>query len=384
MCSKKSGKGVMFLLITLTVLSLLSACGPAATPQVVEKEVVVEKPVVQTVVVEKEKVVEKPVVQTVVVEKEIQVPVTPTASACKEDVYVVTAPLVHPFLNVGEAAAYDAGEDLGVKVLYYTPTEFNMPKQLEMTESALSIPCVVGLGVIAADPSMFTEVEKQAMAMGIKVVQQSGCAPETPTSTCFMGDLTATFVGLMEKLADTMGGKGNVVVATGPPDNANHQKMVAGIEEGLAKYPDIKILDILRDCDETQGTVTCAETALARYPEMNAYVGAGALTAVGAAQTFPEAGREDIIITGTDDDPVILDGIKKGTIAFSFAQQKYGLGYWLVYIPYKMHTTGKDPAVKFIDTRYAIVDKSNVDNYMDTIKQNFEEVTKYIDTEVFK
>ncbi|MGQ9457495.1 MAG: hypothetical protein ACUVS5_04340, partial [Anaerolineae bacterium] len=44
---------------------LLSACGPAPTPIVVEKEKVVEKPVVQTVVVEKEKVVEKPVVQTV-------------------------------------------------------------------------------------------------------------------------------------------------------------------------------------------------------------------------------------------------------------------------------------------------------------------------------
>ena len=47
---------------------LLSACGPAPTPVVVEKEKVVEKPVVQTVVVEKEKVVEKPVVQTVVVQ----------------------------------------------------------------------------------------------------------------------------------------------------------------------------------------------------------------------------------------------------------------------------------------------------------------------------
>jgi raffinose/stachyose/melibiose transport system substrate-binding protein len=53
------------------------ACGPAATPQVVEKEVVVEKPVVETVVVEKEVVVEKPVVETVVVEKEVVVTPTP-------------------------------------------------------------------------------------------------------------------------------------------------------------------------------------------------------------------------------------------------------------------------------------------------------------------
>ncbi|MBC7224690.1 MAG: extracellular solute-binding protein, partial [Anaerolineae bacterium] len=62
----------------LVVLSMvLAACAPA-TPQVVEKEKVVEKPVVQTVVVEKEKVVEKPVVQTVVVEKQVELVVTPT------------------------------------------------------------------------------------------------------------------------------------------------------------------------------------------------------------------------------------------------------------------------------------------------------------------
>jgi peptide/nickel transport system substrate-binding protein len=67
-------KSILFLNL-LAVLSLVAACGPA-TPQVVEKEVVVEKPVVETVVVEKEVVVEKPVVETVVVEVEKVVEVT--------------------------------------------------------------------------------------------------------------------------------------------------------------------------------------------------------------------------------------------------------------------------------------------------------------------
>ena len=66
-------KSIVFFTSLLVILSLaLSACA-APTPEVIEKEVVVEKPVVQTVVVEKEVVVEKPVVQTVVVEKEVVV-----------------------------------------------------------------------------------------------------------------------------------------------------------------------------------------------------------------------------------------------------------------------------------------------------------------------
>ncbi|MGQ9584270.1 MAG: ABC transporter substrate-binding protein [Anaerolineae bacterium] len=71
-----------FLVVSVLVVGsmLLSACAPAPTPVVVEKERVVEKPVVQTVVVEKEKVVEKPVVQTVVVEKVV----TPTPKPLTE------------------------------------------------------------------------------------------------------------------------------------------------------------------------------------------------------------------------------------------------------------------------------------------------------------
>ena len=46
------------LMAILVIVSLLAACAPG-TPQVIEKEVIVEKPVIETVVVEKEKVVEK-------------------------------------------------------------------------------------------------------------------------------------------------------------------------------------------------------------------------------------------------------------------------------------------------------------------------------------
>ena len=52
---------------------VLSACA-APTPEIIEKEVIVEKPVVETVVVEKEVVVEKVVKETVVV---VATPVPP-------------------------------------------------------------------------------------------------------------------------------------------------------------------------------------------------------------------------------------------------------------------------------------------------------------------
>jgi peptide/nickel transport system substrate-binding protein len=70
--SQEGGKKVKRLIVLLVALAVLAACAPA-TPEVIEKEVVVEKEVPVTVVVEKEKIVEKPVVETVEVEKEVVV-----------------------------------------------------------------------------------------------------------------------------------------------------------------------------------------------------------------------------------------------------------------------------------------------------------------------
>lgn len=68
--------GALLALMAIAAMTL-SACAPP-TPAVIEKEIVVEKPVVETVVIEKEVVVEKPVVETVIVEKPVEVVVTPT------------------------------------------------------------------------------------------------------------------------------------------------------------------------------------------------------------------------------------------------------------------------------------------------------------------
>jgi|GEM_PF-436604 len=59
--------------VLIVAALVLTACAPAPTPQIIETEKVVEKPVVQTVVVEKQVVVEKPVEVTKIVEKPVEV-----------------------------------------------------------------------------------------------------------------------------------------------------------------------------------------------------------------------------------------------------------------------------------------------------------------------
>ncbi|MGD2165666.1 MAG: ABC transporter substrate-binding protein [Anaerolineae bacterium] len=79
------------LLVIVMLTGLVAACAPAPTPEVVEKEVIVEKEVPITVEVEKEKVVQKEVPVTVEIEKEVVVEKKVEVTKEVEKEVVVTA-----------------------------------------------------------------------------------------------------------------------------------------------------------------------------------------------------------------------------------------------------------------------------------------------------
>ena len=313
--------------------------------------------------------------------------------ACEQDRYVIAMPLVHPYLTIMNQGAEQAAKDLGVELIWLSSADFNVNKQVELAESSLSIPCVKGLSVLAADPGSVETVLQTANKMGIVAHQMSGCgidpaewdrrAENNISALCYSTDFKAAGALIAEKVATMLGGKGNVVIATQQPDAGQKERELAFSDYIAANYPDIKIIGVLNDCDSPSGTVACAENAISTYPEMNAYVATGQYQAVGPVSVFPAAGRKDIIVTAYDDSPEVLEGIQKGVITFSVAQQPFGQGYMMVYLNYLMRE-GKMPTQKFIDTGVTFSDAENVDAYMDTMKSNWETLKQQIDTDLFK
>jgi hypothetical protein len=155
------------------------ACA-APTPQVVEKQVVVEKPVVSTVVVEKEKVVEKPVVATVVVQKEVvvekevvvtatPVPPTPTPPPQPKVLYIGgTQSLTGAYAE--DSAAVLAGFEDYAK--YVNETKNLAPWRTE------KFPADVTLEVLWRDdelkPEKALSIYEELKAKGILVFRGSG------------------------------------------------------------------------------------------------------------------------------------------------------------------------------------------------------------------
>jgi inositol transport system substrate-binding protein len=248
------------------------------------------------------------------------------------------------------------------------------------------MPCMKGIGVMTGESATLRATMDEAVARGIAVTQSGDCPADIPW-VCMATDFYNAGAAVAQELAKRLNNKGNVVVSFGLPGDVN-QKRQDGLQDWFTKNaPNMKVIGVLRNCDDVQGTVTCAEEAVAKYPEMNAYYSTGLLCAVGPYSVFPKAGRKDVIITAVDDTPETLAAIRAGANAFTYVQQPYGQGYLQVYIPWLMvHKNVKPTGLKnnFLDTRITIVDKTNIDTYTDTQKKNFAELKTYVETVVMK
>jgi ribose transport system substrate-binding protein len=146
-------------------------------------------------------------------------------------------------------------------------------------------------------PTAFDPVFAQAKAAGILVV----------STDAEVSSPDAIYVGIDQKdwarksaqwLADTLGGKGDIVTINGVAGHPANQMRVEGYKEVFAKYPDIKILNEANaNWDQAQGQQTM-QNLLATYPDIDGvWVQDG--MAAGAWRAIESAGKTaDIAATG--------------------------------------------------------------------------------------
>ena len=146
-------------------------------------------------------------------------------------------------------------------------------------------------------PTAFDPVFAQAKEAGILVI-----ATDAEVSSP-----DATYVGIDQKgwaeasakwLAETLGGKGNVVAINGVAGNPANEMRVAGYKEVFSKYPDIKLVnEVNANWDQAQGQ-QAMQNLLATYPDLNGvWVQDG--MAAGAWKTIIDAKKTgDIAATG--------------------------------------------------------------------------------------
>ncbi len=233
-----------------------------------------------------------------------------------------------------------------------------------------------GILLAVTDPAVLKDSIDKAIAAGIPVITVDSDAPAS-MRLFFIGtnNYEAGFTG-GQRLAQELKGKGNVVVFT-MPDQRNLQDRLRGYKDALARTPDVKItrvVDIQGDPRIAFDTTT--EIIGKEKDKVDAFVCLEAQSGKEVASVLNSYHVTGKTVMAMDTDQETLDLVKKGEIAATIAQKPYTMAFVGLQMLDGLHhhkpvTLNEDwskdsysPIPAFIDTGSGLIDKSNVDAFM--------------------
>ena len=154
----------------------------------------------------------------------------------------------------------------------------------------------------------------------------------------------------------------NVVILHLPMNKACIDR-VAGFQEELAKYPDIKVLDIQDGKGTTEGARPLMRDLLGRFPELNAVFPINDPSALGAISALESAGKlKDVTVVTVDGSAEAIEAIKAGKLLSTSAQFPQEIGR-IAGERFYEHLGGK-AIEKDIKVKVELVTRENCDSFL--------------------
>jgi ribose transport system substrate-binding protein len=287
----------------------------------------------------------------------------------------VAANLQVPYWQAAGAGFKKAAGQLKVRADFLGPNTYDPKAESDALDQAIQQKAT-GILVGVTDPGVLKAGIEKAIAAGIPVVTVDSDAPAS--KRLFFIGTNNYQVGITGglRLAQELKGKGNVVVFT-MPDQHNMQDRLRGYRDALARTPDIQItrvVDIQGDPRIAFDTTT--QIIGKEKDKVDAFVCLEAQSGKEVAGVLGSYHITGKIVMAMDTDPETLDLIQKGGIAATIAQKPYTMAFVGLQMldnlyhhkPPALDTDwSKDsfsPVPSFVDTGSALIDKSNVDSYL--------------------
>ncbi len=302
------------------------------------------------------------------------------ASHDSDEYYVfVSANLQVPYWKTAGNGFSRAANDFKVRSDFTGPQNYDPKAERDALDQAVQKKAT-GILLSVADAAQLKDGIDKAVAAGIPVITIDSDAPSSKR-LFFIGtnNYQAGFTG-GQRLAQELKNKGNVVVFT-MPDQPNLQDRLRGYKDALAKTPEIKItrvVDIQGDPRIAFDTTT--QIVGKERDKVDAFVCLEAQSGKEVAGVLSSYNVTGKVVMAMDTDQETLDWIKKGTIAATIAQKPYTMAFVGLQMldnlyhhkPSSLTTDwSKDsyaPIPAFVDTGSDLIDKSNVDAFIEAGK----------------
>jgi ribose transport system substrate-binding protein len=274
------------------------------------------------------------------------------------------------FWKAAEAGVKKAQEELPNYDLQFKYPEQSAAAVQERLMDDLVSAGVAGIIVSAVDPKTETDALNRVGSHTLLLTTDSD-APKSKRQA-YIGSsniLAGKQVGELLKKARPDGAKCMAYVGLPGADNARER--IEGIKEAIAGTK-IEIVDVRADDIDQSRAKRNVEDTLTANPDIDCMLGIYSYNIPQIYQALKEAGAlGKITVTGFDDDPITLGGVKEGTVAGTVVQQPYEWGYQGMKTMAKILEGDKSsiPPDQLMIIPTKTILKDNVDDYAAQLKK---------------
>ncbi len=300
------------------------------------------------------------------------------------------APAPHPYFEDVRKGIEAFEADTGITIEKQLGPDWTQDSQNQRV-SALAANGYNAFSIYPADASGANSLYEELTARGINVVN-FGTSTAQPTTASFAvaTDVKVAAMAATEEIIKAMGGKGNLINVLEVLTDPNTVLRKEGIEEVVAKYPDVKIIQEVAGMTTAQEALQKVSDALsANIDTVDGIIATGYTPTVAIAQALTEykdkGGTRTIHAVGIDTDAIVMDAIKAGVMDGTIVQNPYGHGY-LSMMLLQLMAEGWTPKadVYFVDAGFAFATQDNLDTYNDDILKVTDQIkseltTKYLE-----
>ena len=290
------------------------------------------------------------------------------------------APAPHPYFEDVKKGIEAFEKDTGITVEKEIGPDWNQDSQNQRME-ALAAKGFNAFSVYPADASGANGLYEELTQRGIHIAN-FGTSTAQPTTASFAvaTDVKAAAMAATEELIKAMGGKGNIINVLEVLEDPNTALRKQGIEEVVAKYPDVKIIqEVAGMTSVDQATVKVGDALSANIDKVDGIIATGYTPTVAIAQALTEYKSKDgartIHSVGIDTDPIVMTAIKDGVMDGTIVQNPYGHGYLsLLLLQYLSEGYKPKADSYFVNAGFAYANKDNLETYSEDILKVTEQI----------
>ena len=266
----------------------------------------------------------------------------------------------HQFWQSVNAGAQAAAKEDGVTADWGGPAnEASITDQVNLVENKITSG-VDGIVLAATDKTALVKPVKDAMAKNIPVVIiDSGIAEPDAAVAYIATDNVGGGRAAAEALAKAIGEKGTVGLIIFMKGSGSSDDREKGFKEGIAKYPNIKLVATLEANDPQKGG-EATTNMLTAHPDIVGIFAANEPNGVGSANAIKQLGKTGKVkLVAYDSSDEEIKAINDGVIYATVVQDPYQMGFKGIKTVLK--AIKKEPIdQKTIDSGFKVVTKENL------------------------